>query len=217
MELVFENVSKRIHRSEVIRDISFHWHSGTVYGLCGYNGSGKTMLMRLASGLLRPTHGQIKINGQVLGKDIDFPPQTGLLLENPSFLNPYTGKRNLQLIAAIQNKAQDTDIEESLSSVGLTPNDPRKYKKYSLGMKQRLGIAAAVMEKPDLILLDEPTNALDADGMERLTNLVLLNKERGALIVVASHDHDFLTCVSDYIYTIEHGEIVHVSSTEVEN
>lgn len=216
MELVLENVSKKIHKTEVIRGSSFHWQSGTVYGLCGYNGSGKTMLLRLISGLLHPTHGQVKINGQVLGKDIDFPPQTGLLLENPSFLNPYTGKRNLQLIAAIRNKAQDADIEDSLSSVGLAPNDPRKYKKYSLGMKQRLGIAAAIMEKPELILLDEPTNALDADGMERLTNLVLQNKERGALIVVASHDHDFLARVSDYIYTIEHGQIVHISSKEAE-
>lgn len=212
MELIFENVSKKIRNSEVLRDISFHWHSGTVYGLCGCNGSGKTMLMRLASGLLRPTCGQVKIDGKVLGKEIDFPPKTGLLLENPSFLNSYTGKRNLQLISSIQNKIQDADIEASLSSVGLAPNDPRKYKKYSLGMKQRLGIAAAIMEKPDLILLDEPTNALDADGMKRLENLVRDNKERGALIVLASHDPDFLASISDYIYTLECGEVVKISA-----
>ena len=166
MEIVLNNVKKTIKKATVIDGISAKWTGGKVYGLCGYNGCGKTMLMRLVAGLIRPTEGSVIIDGKELGKDIDFPESIGLMIENPAFLDHYTAMQNLQLVASLKKKATREDCIDALNRVNLDPNDLRTFKKFSLGMKQRLGIAAAIFEKPDLILLDEPTNALDADGTE---------------------------------------------------
>ncbi len=212
MELVLENVSKQIKKSLVIDDVSVKLESspesGMVYGLCGYNGCGKTMLMRLIAGLIRPTKGKIFIDGQQLGKDIDFPSSIGLLLENPAFLDRYTAFDNLKLIASLKKLITDEEIRESLRRVNLDPNDVRKYRKFSLGMKQRLGIAAAVMEHPDLILLDEPTNSLDTDGVELAAKIIQEEKERGALVILASHEKEFLENAADVIQKIEAGRFV---------
>ena len=150
MNLSCESVTKKIRNSTVIDNISFQWNGSNVYGLCGSNGSGKTMLLRIISGLIFPTSGCVKVNGKMLGKDLEFPPSMGMLLENPSFLNPYTGKKNLELIASL-NGGKEDDVRKAILAVGLSPDDSRKYKKYSLGMKQRLGIAAAIMENPENI------------------------------------------------------------------
>ncbi len=207
MEIILNNVSKQIRRTPIVCNVSIHLKSGNIYGLQGCNGSGKTMLMRLISGLLKPTSGFIQIDQQILGKDLDFPGSIGVLLENPSFLPNYTGEQNLSLIASIKGSANITDIRKSLLRVGLNPDDKRKYRKYSLGMKQRLGIACAIMESPELLLLDEPTNALDATGVQLITDVIYQERDRGALIILASHDRSCLEKLSNVIYTIEDGRI----------
>ena len=208
MEIVLNNVKKTIKKATVIDGISAKWTGGKVYGLCGYNGCGKTMLMRLVAGLIRPTEGSVIIDGKELGKDIDFPESIGLMIENPAFLDHYTAMQNLQLVASLKKKATREDCIDALNRVNLDPNDLRTFKKFSLGMKQRLGIAAAIFEKPDLILLDEPTNALDADGTELAAKIIREERERGALIILACHEREFLENAADEVIKIEHGRFV---------
>lgn len=207
MDIVIEHASKRIKDVLILSDINIKMHGGKIYCLQGPNGSGKTMLLRLIAGLIRPTSGDVTINGKRLGKDIDFPQSLGLMIENPAFLPNYTGQRNLMLLAGIQKRIDDNQICNALSSVGLNPLDKRKYRKYSLGMKQRLGIAAAIMEKPELILLDEPTNALDQQGLEEICEVIRKERNRGALIVIASHDAMFVERIADEIYSIHEGKL----------
>ena len=208
MEIVLNNVKKTIKKATVIDGISAKWTGGKVYGLCGYNGCGKTMLMRLVAGLIRPTEGSVIIDGKELGKDIDFPESIGLMIENPAFLDHYTAMQNLQLVASLKKKATREDCIDALNRVNLDPNDLRTFKKFSLGMKQRLGIAAAIFEKPDLILLDEPTNALDADGTELAAKIIREERKRGALIILACHERQFLENAADEVIKIEHGQFV---------
>jgi len=210
MEIEMENVGKTIRGTVIIKDISLHWSSGNIYWLQGYNGCGKTMLMRLVSGLIRPTSGKIFVDEKILGKELDFPPSAGILLENPAFLSSYTGFKNLSIIAGITGNIGKEDIKTTLNRVGLDPDDKRKYRKYSLGMKQRLGVAAAIMEKPELIILDEPTNSLDESGVQMVIKILKEEKARGALIVMACHEAERLRDVSDAIYTIEAGAITKV-------
>ena len=207
MTIELKSVSKIIRKIEVIKDVSLSMESGKVYGLKGVNGSGKTMLMRLISGLIRPTSGTIRIDGKVLGKDISFPSDIGILIENPAFLDNYTGMENLELLAEIHKKVSDHRITEVLSQVGLDPKDRRKYKQYSLGMKQRLGIAGAVLEHPQIMLIDEPTNALDTTGVEMVKKIIREERNRGALIVLACHDFAILNEVSDKLFFVEEGEV----------
>lgn len=205
MEITVQNARKIIHKNVILQNVNLQWHSGKVYGLQGPNGSGKTMLMRMIAGLIRPTSGTVWIGGKRLGEDIDFPSSMGMLLETPAFLPGYTGYKNLELLASIKGTANELQIRKTILDVGLSPDDKRKYRKYSLGMKQRLGIAAAIMEMPDLILLDEPTNALDADGVEEVCALIRRERNRGALVVVACHDGEILEKVSDEIYLVTNG------------
>lgn len=180
---------------------------GRIYGLKGKNGSGKTMLMRAICGLIIPTSETIEINRELLGKDISFPRSVGVLIENPAFISNYTGMKNLQVLASIQKRIGDEEIRESLEQIGLDHDDKRVYKKYSLGMKQRLGIAAAVMEKPDIVILDEPINALDEAGAKLVRDILWKLKENGSIIILACHDSDELQFLSDEIYTISEGKI----------
>lgn len=207
MDIQVRDGFKKIKGTAILQNINLDMHGATVYGLQGPNGSGKTMLMRLIAGLIRPTSGSVVIDGKTLGKNFDFPPSMGLLLENPAFLPDYTGIKNLELLANIQGRIGQEEIVQALRDVGLSPEDRRKYRKYSLGMKQRLGIAAAVMEKPDLILLDEPTNSLDEKGTEQICRLIRAERQRGALVILASHDSKVIESVADEIYVINDGYI----------
>ena len=209
MKVELKNVSKRLNDVTVLEDISLTLESGTIYGLKGKNGCGKTMLMRMMAGLIYPTSG---IDGEILHKDIATPRSIGILIENPAFLPGYTGQRNLELLAGLTGKADRTQIAKTMSRVGLDPNDKRTYRKYSLGMKQRLGIACALMECPDLILLDEPINAIDEKGVPKIWEALQEEKQRGALIVLACHDTEELTSLADQIITIEEGKICGISS-----
>lgn len=206
-ELIIHNLSKVIRDATVLNNISLEMEAGKVYGLRGKNGSGKTMLMRAICGLIVPTEGEIVIGGEQLGKDISFPRSVGALIENPAFIPTYTGLKNLQILASIQGRIGDERIRETLVQVGLDPDDKRKYKKYSLGMKQRLGIAAAIMENPRLVVLDEPINALDEKGVELVRGILQELKAAGSLIIVACHDREELDALSDEIFVLEDGKL----------
>ncbi|SHJ60704.1 ATP-binding cassette domain-containing protein [Parasporobacterium paucivorans] len=207
MLIEIRNFTKIIKGTNVLSEVSVQFKGGRTYGLEGKNGSGKTMLMRAISGLIRPTMGAVVIDGAVIGKDISFPDSIGLLIENPSFISKYTGWKNLSILAAIQNNISAEDVRDSLYSVGLDPDDKRTYKKYSLGMKHRLGIACAFMENPDIILLDEPFNALDESGVVMVKDLIMKAKNRGAVIIMACHDKDEMTLIADEVYSIRDGKI----------
>lgn len=210
MEHIIEmvNVTKTIRKSTVVNRVSFKLTSDKVTGLMGINGSGKTMLMRLMTGLIRPTEGTITIDGKELHKEISFPQSCGLLLENPAFIDSYSGYGNLELLTSVRGKASRDDIRDAIAMVGLDPDDKKKYRKYSLGMKQRLGIAAAIVESPDIVIMDEPTNSLDTEGVSMLKNVIKEQKNRGALVVLSCHDMHILRELSDTIYKIENGCIV---------
>ena len=203
MKIEIKHVSKKIKDALVLDDVCMTLESGNIYGFQGVNGSGKTMLMRAVSGLMYPTSGTISIDGKVLGKNMAFPEKIGMLIENPAFIDSYTGYDNLKMLASI-NKGE-VDISRALETVGLNPHDKRKYRKYSLGMKQRLGIACAIMEEPKLLLLDEPFNALDKEGQEKLSEIIRDMRDKGSLILLSSHDKDELENLSDVIYLVDSG------------
>lgn len=207
MTIEVQNASKLLHNIPVLQDVNLTLNSGTIYGLRGVNGSGKTMLMRLLAGLIRPSKGLVLVDGKELGKELSFPPDMGMLIENPAFLDGYTATQNLRLLAGIRKKVGDDRIRQVLEQVGLDHEDKRKYRQFSLGMKQRLGIAGAVLEHPCFLLVDEPTNALDTDGVEMVRRILQEEKERGALIVLACHDFTILQNLSDVIYSVKEGRV----------
>ena len=208
MYLEVKGISKYFGKTCVLNNINLEMETGHIYGFWGRNGSGKTMLMRIISGLVFPSDGAIIIGGEQLGKDISFPRSIGALIENPGFIPGYSGFKNLKILASIQNKILDEDIREVMLHIGLDPDDRKKAKKYSLGMKQKLGIAAALMEKPDLILLDEPTNALDENSTKILKEILLEHKRRGALLIVACHIREELEYLSDEIICLNEGHVI---------
>ncbi|MED4702475.1 ATP-binding cassette domain-containing protein [Bacillus velezensis] len=203
-----ESVNKVIKKNIVLNNINLSMKKGMIYGFRGPNGSGKTMLFRVLSGLVKPSEGKVIIDGKELHKNISFPESIGILIEYPGFIPEYTGFANLKLLSMIQNKINDHEVSAVISRVGLDPNDKRKFRKYSLGMKQRLGIAQAIMENPELLILDEPTNALDEEAVKTVHQLLLSLKNEGKTILVASHDRETLQKISDIIYDIESGKIV---------
>ncbi len=208
MKIKITHLSKKIKKAVILDDVNMELESGRIYGLKGKNGSGKTMLMRAICGLITPTSGTVEIDGKILGKDISFPESIGVLIENPSFISNYTGMKNLQVLASIQKRIGDEEIRNTLEMVGLDPNDKRTFKKYSLGMKQRLGIAEAIMERPDIVILDEPINALDESGAAMIREILHNLRDEGKLIILACHDTEELNFLADEIYEIAEGKIV---------
>ena len=203
-----QNVTKRIKENTVLDNVSYTFKSGFVYGLYGQNGSGKTMLLRAISGLINLDSGSIFIDGEKLHDKIEFPPETGIVIENMELLPECSAKRNLQMLAKIKNIADEKDISFTLERVGLDPDSDKKVKKFSLGMKQRLNIAQAIFENQKIILLDEPTNALDEDAVQLIYKIIREEKSRGATIIVATHHKEDLKEVCDVILKIAEGKIV---------
>ena len=208
MTIEVMGLTKTIRGCNVLSDVTISAADGRITGLCGANGSGKTMLLRAIAGLIKPTVGTIQIDGKVLWKDISFPESIGILIEQPAFLNRYSGYKNLELIASIKREIGKDQIYDTMVVVGLDPGEKKKYKKYSLGMKQRLGIAAAIMEQPQIVLFDEPTNALDEEGIEIFKRIACRERERGATVVMSCHDEQILKELSDDIYHIESGRVI---------
>ena len=206
-EIQIVNYTKEIKGRIVLDSVSLTFHPGRIYGLKGVNGSGKTMLLRAVCGLIYPTEGYLEIDGERLGKDISFPRSISALIESPAFLDNFTGYKNLEMIASLKEVATKEDIENALMEVGLDPHDTRTYRKYSLGMKQKLGLACCFMENPDIILLDEPFNALDEESVEKVKKIIFKHKERGALIVLACHDGESLSSLSDEIIPVVEGRV----------
>lgn len=198
-------VCKEFKRTCVLDHVSFSVDRGEVVGLEGVNGSGKTMAMRVAVGLVVPQSGEVRIDGRVLGRDMSFPPSVGLLIEGPSLLGSYSALDNLRLLASIRKVASEDDLCSALKRVGLNPASRRHVSKFSLGMKQRLGLAMALMERPELLVLDEPTNALDEKGRALLTGIVEEERNRGAAVLLSSHDAGFLGATCDRLFHMKDG------------
>lgn len=205
--LEIRNVTKILNKKKVLDGISYTFDEKTIYGLHGINGSGKTMLLRLIAGLIVPTQGEVYWNNKKLHEDISFPGNVGIVIENMEMLPQYIARQNLRILSKLKNIANERDIENALKRVGLDEAMDMKVKKYSLGMKQRLNIAQAIFEKQNLILLDEPTNALDAEGVELIYDIVHEEKERGATVIIATHHKEDLDNMCDVLISVKAGRI----------
>lgn len=208
MNIKVEALSKKINGAMVLKDISCEFVSGNIYGIVGKNGSGKTMLLREIAGLIRPTKGSISVDGKTLHHDISFPPNLGLIIEKPDFLNYLTGFENLKMLAEIRHRVADDKIKTLMTKFSLEPNSKQAVKKYSLGMKQKIGIIQAIMENPDILILDEPFNALDEDTVLLVRNLLLQYRKDGKLIVITSHHREDIDAICNHIYRMEEGQLI---------
>ena len=208
MYLEIKNLSKSISGKSILEHIDLAMDRGRIYGLRGKNGSGKTMLMRSVCGLILPTEGTICINGEILHKDISFPRSIGALIENPGFIAEYSGFKNLSALASIKKAVTTEEIRSVMQKMVLDPDVKKKFKKYSLGMKQKIGIIAAIMEQPELIVLDEPINALDEKSVNIVKELLLEQRKRGALIIISCHDKEELEFLADEVFCLENGKVI---------
>ena len=214
-EIIISGISKTIKGTEILKNIDLKLRGGKIYGLYGSNGSGKTMLLRAVAGLIRIDSGSIIINGKQLHKETDFPESIGVVIENPQFWDGYTGFENLKMLASIKKQINDEAIRATLEKVGLDPGDKKTVKKYSLGMKQRLGLASALIGQPPILILDEPTNGLDPIGIAEVRNFIKnLSVERGKTILISSHILSEISLLADDIGIIDHGILLEESSME---
>lgn len=202
-----ENVSKKFGADTALNNVSIEFESGKIYGIVGRNGSGKTVLFKTIIGFLKPTSGKVIVDGKEIGRDTDFADNIGIIIETPGFLSSYTGFKNLEYLASIKNVIGKKEIQESMERVGLDQNSKKKVGKYSLGMRQRLGIAQAIMENPDILILDEPMNGLDKNGVREIRELLLKMKEENKLIILASHNREDIEVLCDEVYEMEGGVI----------
>ena len=205
MELTANNISRTIKGRLILNNVSLNLKSNNVYGFTGRNGSGKTMLFRALSGLMRIDSGTVTLDGKVLHKDFDILPGLGITIENSGLYSEYTGYKNLKLLAGINKKITDEEIKQALNDVGLDHSDKRTVKKNSMGMKQRLAVAQAVMERPDVLMLDEPTNGLDESGVKLIRDIILRERERGAIILLASHNKEDISELADTLFKVDNG------------
>jgi ABC-2 type transport system ATP-binding protein len=200
-----KSINLIIKKTEILKSISIDFEEGRIHGLIGRNGSGKTMLMKCICGFVKPTNGTIIVDGKQIGKDCDFPENAGIIIETPGFIPYYSGYKNLKLLADLNKKINSDKIKESMRQVGLDPNLKRHVKKYSLGMKQRLGLAQAIMENPDLLILDEPMNGLDKDGVADMRKYLLNLKKQGKTILIASHSAEDIEILCDTVCEMDKG------------
>lgn len=203
-----KDMSLTIGKAQILRHIDCKLENGHIYGLVGVNGCGKTMLMKCICGFIKPTSGNIFIDGKELGKEFEFAPNAGFLIEMPGFIPGYTGYRNLQLIAALKGDVAKEGILRCMEIAGIDHAANKRVGKYSLGMKQRLGIAQAIMGDPELYILDEPMNALDKNGIARLRAYLLEEKGKGKIIILASHNHEDIEVLCDTVFEMEEGRIL---------
>lgn len=202
-----ENVTKKFGDVVVLDRINISLEKGKIYGIIGRNGSGKTVLFKMMIGYLKPTGGRVVVGGKEIGKDVDFADNMGIIIENPGFLGRYTGYKNLEYLASIRKIIGKEQIRESMERVGLDPDSHKKVGKYSLGMRQRLGIAQAIMENPDILILDEPMNGLDNQGVNDVRNILLELRAEGKTIILASHNKEDIEVLCDTVYEMEHGKL----------
>ncbi len=202
-------LSLTIGKTAILNDVTVSLEAGKIHGLIGRNGSGKTMLMKCICGFIRPTRGVVVVDGKRVGKDVDFPKNMGIIIETPGFIPYYSGYKNLKLLAGLRNKIGKEEIIQAMERTGLDPKLKRHVKKYSLGMRQRLGLAQAIMEDPDILILDEPMNGLDKDGVEDMRRYLIDLREQGKTILIASHSSEDISVLCDSVYEMEKGILQH--------
>lgn len=202
-----KHVTKKFKEDTVLYDINISMERGKVYGFAGNNGSGKTVLMKCICGFLPVTEGSIRVNGKVVGKEVDFPESLGVIIETPGFLTNLTGVRNLEILAGLRGIIARKDIENAIRKAGLDPALKKSVSKYSLGMRQRLGIAQAIMEDPEFLILDEPFNGLDKHGVADIRSLLLDLKKQGKTIILASHNSEDIRILCDKVYEMDGGRM----------
>lgn len=208
--IIIENLTKRFKDATVLKNINLSFEKGKIYGLIGRNGSGKTMLLKSICGFVPATEGRIIVEGKVIGKDIDIPDNLGAIIEAPGFLPNYNAYNNLRFLSVIKNKISKEEIFDVIRTVGLDPNSKKHVGKFSLGMRQRLGIAQAIMEDPEILILDEPMNGLDNAGVADMRNILFDMKEKGKTIILASHSKEDIQILCDHVIEMDHGEVISV-------
>ena len=205
-----QNVTLQIKGKMILSDVDLTMEEGRIYGLVGNNGSGKTMLMKCICGFVLPTKGTVLSNGKKIGKDMDYLQDAGVIIENPGFICYYSGLKNLKLLAGLNNKIGKEEIRNSMKQVGLDPDLKRHVRKYSLGMRQRLGLAQAIMENPKILILDEPFNGLDKDGVKEMREYLLSYKEQGKTILICSHSAEDISVLCDTVHEMDKGYITQI-------
>ena len=205
--ITVEGVSKAYKGTKVLDNVNVVFGSGRIHGIIGRNGSGKTMLIKAVCGLVQPDSGKITVSGKVVGKDVDFPENIGIIIESPGFLPSESGYRNLAYLASLRGKIGKPEIRNAITSVGLNPDEKKHVGKYSLGMRQRLGIAQAIMENPDILILDEPMNGLDKSGVEDIRKLLLKFRDEGKTILLVSHSTEDIGILCDEVYEMDNGRL----------
>ncbi|MCI7626652.1 MAG: ATP-binding cassette domain-containing protein [Firmicutes bacterium] len=203
-----QNVVKRFRDQVVLKNVSISFEKGQIHGIVGRNGSGKTVLFKCICGLMHPEEGVILVNGKRVGRDVDMPEDIGAIIEAPGFLPNYSGYKNLRFLANIRRKIGKEEIVNVLKTVGLDPESRKHVGKYSLGMRQRLGIAQAIMEDPEILILDEPMNGLDNAGVQDIRALLLEIKAQGKTILLASHNHEDIAALCDTVHEMDGGVLL---------
>ena len=209
-----KNLSKDFGQDRVLKCINRDFESGKIHGIVGNNGSGKTVLMKCICGFLLPTEGTVIVNGRRVGKDVDFPPDLGVIIETPGFLPGVTGVKNLEILASLKKKIGLSEIAEAIRRVGLDPHMKKPVGKYSLGMRQRLGIAQAIMEDPSLLILDEPLNGLDKHGVAEMRKLIKGLSAEGKTILLASHNQGDIDELCDTVCEMDAGVMTSIRGYE---
>ncbi len=204
------NLSLTIKKTEILKKINISFEKGKIHGLIGRNGSGKTMLMKCICGFINPTDGEIIVNEKRIGNDCDFPDSVGIIIETPGFIPYYSGYKNLKLLSDLNKKISKEQIKSAMNQVGLDPDLKRHVKKYSLGMRQRLGLAQAIMENPNILILDEPMNGLDKDGVEDMRKYLLNLKKQGKTIIIASHSAEDIRILCDIVCEMDKGVLTQI-------
>lgn len=210
MENIIEikHVSKQFKETLALQDVSITFEKNKIHGIIGRNGSGKTVLFKCICGLMYPDKGEVIVRGKIVGKDVDIPKGIGSIIEAPGFLPNYSGMKNLQFLAGINRTIDKKRIVESMELVGLDSESKKHVAKYSLGMRQRLGIAQAIMERPDILILDEPMNGLDNEGVIEIRDLLLKVKSFGTTIILASHNKDDIDTLCDTVQEMDKGKLI---------
>ncbi len=205
--IIVEEISKSYKGINVLSHVSVSFEKGKIHGIIGRNGSGKTVLIKIICGLVRPDEGRVQVNGKVIGKDVDFPENIGVIIEAPGFLPSLSAYKNLDYLASLRGVIGKEQIRNAISMVGLDPDEKKHVGKYSLGMKQRLGLAQAIMENPEILILDEPMNALDKNGVTEIRELLLRLKENGKTILIVSHNSDDIHMLCDTVHEMDGGTL----------
>jgi ABC-2 type transport system ATP-binding protein len=200
-----DSLNLTINKTKILKNISISFEKGKIHGLIGRNGSGKTMLMKCICGFVKPTSGEIIVNNKKVGIDCDFPNNIGIIIETPGFIPYYSGYKNLKFLADLNRKIDSNTIKQTMIKVGLDPESKLHVKKYSLGMRQRLGLAQAIMENPEILILDEPMNGLDKDGVEDMRKYLLALKEQRKTIIIASHSAEDIEILCDTVSEMDKG------------